>query len=561
MKLSKSFFYTIREDVRDEETTSGKLLVKSGMIKKTGSGIYTYQPLGYKAFKKIENIVREEMNKAKAQELLMPSLIPEDYYVASGRRDNFGHDMFGLNDRFNRKLVLGPTHEELFVASAKMKIKSYKDMPFNLYQIGLKYRDEPRPRFGLIRVREFMMKDAYSFDINDEECDKSYEIMKQAYKNIFDRIGLNYTIVTADTGTMGGKLSEEFQALTKTGEDTLVTCDKCGFASNIEVCKCVENKKIEEDLKEKKLIHTPDAKTIEDIANLLGEDKNKFVKTLLYKIDGKIYACLLPGDYELCENKVKKLLKANEIELADFASVEEITKAKVGFAGPIDLDIPIIIDQNVLNMTNFITGANKTDYHYQNVNINDFKYDYVGDIKEVKEGDPCPNCGGTLSFKKGIEIGNIFKLGTKYSESLDLFYLDQENKLKPVVMGCYGIGIGRIMAAVIEQSHDDKGIIWPLSIAPYQVGIVLIDPKDEKQVSISEKLYEDLTKGGIDVLLDDREARPGVKFNDFDLIGIPIRIVIGKKVDEDLIELKLRQEDDVKLVKISEVKDEINKML
>lgn len=553
MKLSNSFFYTIREDIKDEETISGKLLVKGGLIKKTSSGIYMFQPLGFKVLKKIEQIIRNEMDNAGAQELLMPCLLPEDIYESSGRRANFGHEMFSLKDRNNRSLVLGPTHEELFVEAAKMKIKSYKDMPFNLYQIGEKYRDEPRPRYGLIRVREFAMKDAYSFDIDDEGCEKSYQIMKGAYKKIYDQLNIDYRIVKADTGAMGGKLSEEFQAITQIGEDILVLCDECGYSSNIEVSNCVEIEESMEKPLEKKLIHTPNAKTIEEIATLLKEDKNKFVKTLIYVIDDKFYACLLPGNRELCENKVKKLLHATEISLAEFEDVRKITKAEVGFAGPIGLSIPIIVDQDVLKMKNFIVGANQTDYHYQNVNQTDFEYSYVGDIKEVLENDPCPVCNHPLTFKKGIEIGNIFKLGTKYSESLDLGYLDENNEFKPVVMGCYGIGPGRIMASVVEQSHDDKGIIWPISIAPFKVGIILIDDNDENQVKIANELYNLLNKEEIETLLDDRKLRPGVKFNDLDLIGIPIRIVVGKKVNEGLVEFKLRTQIENQNIKIEDV--------
>lgn len=557
MKLKNSFFYTIREDIKDEETTSGKLLVKSGMIKKSSSGIYMFMPLGFRVFKNIENIIVNEMNKAGAVELLMPNLIPEEVYISTGRRDNFGHEMFSLKDRNNRNMVLGPTHEELFVEAAKMKIKSYKDMPFNIYQVGLKYRDEPRPRYGLIRVREFSMKDAYSFDIDNESCDKSYQIMKEAYKKIYDQMHLDYRIVTADTGSMGGELSEEFQAITEIGEDVLVICDECGYSSNLEVSECVLKNDNEEQLLEKELIHTPNAKTIKEIATLLNEKEDKFVKTLIYNIDNKFYACLLPGDRELCENKVKKLLNANEIVLADAEDVKRITNSIVGYAGPIDLKIPIIIDQDILKTYNFVVGANKTDYHYKNVNVKDFKYDYVSDIKEVKEGDVCPNCFKPLTFKKGIEVGNIFKLGTKYSESMDLKYSDQNNDLKPVVMGCYGIGPGRIMAAIAEQFNDEKGLLWPINIAPFKVAIVLIDNKDQTQVDIANELYNELEKNNIDVLLDDRDLRAGVKFNDMDLIGIPIRIVVGKKANEGLIEFKLRSNDEIKNVK----KDDVIEMI
>ena len=560
MRLSENFFYTFREDVKDEETVSGNLLVKSGMVKKIGNGIYMYMPLGLKVLKNIENIIREEMNKAGANELLMPNLLPEDVYISSGRRDNFGDSMFSLKDRYNRSLVLGPTHEEFFVEAAKMKVKSYKDLPFNLYQIGNKYRDEPRPRFGLIRVREFFMKDAYSFDTDLDGLDKSYRKMFEAYKKIFDRIGIDYRIVTADTGVMGGLLSEEFQAVTDIGEDILVLCD-CGYASNIEVSECVINKEKAEKPKVRELVHTPNAKTIEEVSNLLEEDKDKFVKTLIYKIDDTLYACLVSGDREINETKLRKLVGGTKIELASFEEVEKVTNAKVGFAGPIDLDIKIVIDNDILYKYNYIVGANKTDYHYKNVNTSDFKYDYIGDIKNVKEFDACPKCGKKLYFKNGIEIGNTFKLGTKYSKALDLNYLDENNTLKPVVMGCYGIGLGRIMASVVEQKNDEHGIIWPVNIAPFKVSIVLIDKEDDLQKSIANALYNNLMNKQIDTILDDRDLRAGVKFNDMDLIGIPYRITVGKKAKDNLVELKIRETNQVFDVHVNDIVTKIIELM
>ena len=560
MRLSENFFYTFREDVKDEETVSGNLLVKSGMVKKIGNGIYMYMPLGLKVLKNIENIIREEMNKAGANELLMPNLLPEDVYISSGRRDNFGDSMFSLKDRYNRSLVLGPTHEEFFVEAAKMKVKSYKDLPFNLYQIGNKYRDEPRPRFGLIRVREFFMKDAYSFDTDLDGLDKSYRKMFEAYKKIFDRIGIDYRIVTADTGVMGGLLSEEFQAVTDIGEDILVLCD-CGYASNIEVSECVINKEKAEKPKVRELVHTPNAKTIEEVSNLLEEDKDKFVKTLIYKIDDTLYACLVSGDREINETKLLKLVGGTKIELASFEEVEKVTNAKVGFAGPIDLDIKIVIDNDILYKYNYIVGANKTDYHYKNVNTSDFKYDYIGDIKNVKEFDACPKCGKKLYFKNGIEIGNTFKLGTKYSKALDLNYLDENNTLKPVVMGRYGIGLGRIMASVVEQKNDEHGIIWPVNIAPFKVSIVLIDKEDDLQKSIANALYNNLMNKQIDTILDDRDLRAGVKFNDMDLIGIPYRITVGKKAKDNLVELKIRETNQVFDVHVNDIVTKIIELM
>lgn len=539
MKLKSSFFFTVREDSKEEESISGNLLVRSGMIKKVGTGIYSYLPLGYRVLQNIEKIVREEMNKAGAQELVMPSLLPEDVYVASGRRDIFGSSMFSLKDRMDRNYVLGPTHEELFVTVAKEKIKSYKDMPFNLYQMANKYRDEPRPRYGLIRVREFIMKDAYSFDTDLESMDISYQKMYQAYQAIFNRLGLDYKIVTADTGAMGGLLSEEFQAVTDIGEDILVLCESCDYASNIEVSKCVTRKSDSGEMLPLEKVYTPNHGTIEEITSYLNVSEDRIVKTLIYQINGTFYACMIPGNRDLNETKLKKLLNAKEVVLASAEDVECITKAKVGFAGPIGLDIPVIVDEDVLGMQNYVVGANETDYHYQNVNTKDFTYQMSGDIKNVKEHDICPKCGKSLYFKKGIEVGNTFKLGTKYSESLGLYYSDANNQLHPVQMGCYGIGIGRILAALVEQDYDDYGICFPISVAPYQVAIV---PIGEQQETYAIELHDTLEKMGIDVILDDREIRPGVKFNDMDLIGIPIRVTVGKKLNDGFVEVKMRKE-------------------
>ncbi|MGN1269503.1 MAG: proline--tRNA ligase [Clostridia bacterium] len=560
MKLSENFFYTLREDLKDEESVSGNLLVKSGMFKKVGNGIYMKLPLGQKVVENVKNIIRECMNEAGAKEVTMPMLLPIELFQKSGRYEAFGPSIFKLNDRYNRPYVLGPTHEEFFVLAATMKSHSYKDFPYTLYQIGNKYRDEVRPRLGLIRTREFTMKDAYSFDINQEESDKSYQKQFEAYHKICQKVGLNYVVVRADTGVMGGLLSEEFQAITDTGEDILVLCDNCDYSSNIEVSKCVDKEATREPKQKLEKVHTPNAGTIEEISTFLGKPENKFVKTLIYKIDNDFYACLVPGDREVNETKLAKLLKAKEVSLAEAEDVIRITKANVGFAGPIGLDIPVIMDNSIKYMSNFIVGANETDYHYTNVNIEDFETKIVDDIKNVKEGDECPNCHGHLVFKKGIEIGNTFKLGTKYSESLGLNYLDENNELKPVVMGCYGIGVERIVAAVVEQNNDEKGIIWPMSIAPYKVGIVLIDPKDEKQLEVANNLYNTLNSMGIDTMLDDRKERPGVKFNDMDLIGTPVRITVGKKVNENQVELKRRTENESVNISIDEVIEKVKNM-
>lgn len=562
MRLSKDFFYTLREDVKDEDSVSGNLLVKSGMIKKVSNGIYMNMPLGERVSQKVINIVREEMNRAGASEVSMPHMLPMDYFEASGRAENFGSSMFRFNDRYGRKFALGPTHEEFFVFAAQSKVKSYKDMPFTIYQIGDKYRDEARPRLGLIRVREFIMKDAYSFDVDEEGMQESYQKMFDAYHKIFTRIGLKYNVVKADTGVMGGLLSEEFQAITDVGEDILVLCDSCDYASNIEVSRCVAKTTVEEETeKEYSKVYTPNAGSIEDVTNYLQLSVDKFVKTMIYKVDDKFYACMVEADREVNEVKVLKLLGGNEIELASEEDVNRITHAKVGFAGPIGLEIPIIMDENIQVKKNFIVGANESNYHLKDVNIKDFHPEIIADIKNIKEGDVCPNCGGKIYFKKGIEIGNTFKLGTKYSEKLGLNYLDKDNKLHPVQMGCYGIGIGRIIASVVEQNNDEKGIIWPIEIAPYQVAIVLIDRKNEVQSKVAEKLYVELNQMGIDTVLDDRDERPGVKFNDMELIGIPIRITVGKKINDGEVELKLRTENEAETIKIEEIVEKVENLI
>ena len=564
MKLKNAYFYTLRENSKDEESLSGNLLTRSGMIKKSSSGVYMYLPLGYKVVKNIEKIIREEMENINAGELLMPALIPEEVYIESKRRDAFGSDMFSLKDRFDKSYVLAPTHEELFTIAASSKIKSYKDLPFSIYQIQDKFRDEPRCRYGLIRVREFLMKDAYSFDKDEKGLNDSYNSMYNAYKKIFTRLGINYKIVKSDTGAMGGLLSEEFQAITDIGEDKLVICDSCGYAANSDIAKCtLLTKKSEDDIKIRELIKTPSVGTIEEISKYLNCDKDKFVKTLIYKIDGEFYAVLVKGDMEVNESKLKKLLNANCVMLASADEVELITKAKLGFAGPVGLDIPIIMDREVSVMRNFIVGANKTDYHYKNVNLEDFNYLMISDIRCITKDDCCPKCGKKLEFKSGIEVGNTFKLGTKYSENLGLMYLNKENDNVPVWMGCYGIGLGRCMAAVVEQNNDSNGIIWPLEIAPFKVAIVVVNTEDSAQMDAANYLYNELKNNGISTILDDRDERVGVKFNDMDLIGIPIRLTIGNKILDQIVEIKQRRKEEFEetslydaLSKIDDIIDE-----
>jgi prolyl-tRNA synthetase len=541
MKINNSFFYTLREDVKDEDSISSNLLVRAGFIKKNSSGVYMMLPMGWRVMRKIENIIREEMDATGCQELLMPALIPEDVYVASGRRAGFGKDMFSLKDRKGQPYVLGPTHEELFAIAAKQQIRSYKNMPFSLYQFETKFRDEPRPRYGLIRVREFIMKDAYTFDKDEAGMDAAYAKQFQAYKNIMDRLHLNYKIVRADTGVMGGLLSEEFQAVTPLGEDTLVLCESCDFASNIEVAPCVPDRPNHEEAPEElTLAETPNSRTIDEVAGFFHKDAKDFVKTLIYNIDGNPVAVMVRGDRDVNETKLRKFLNAQSVELADPDMVVNATGAQIGFAGPINIKCPVYADEEVTFMQNFIVGANKTGYHYTNVNNKDFAIAGHGDLRNIMEGDICPKCGGRIHFSHGIEVGNTFKLGTKYSKAMDLKYLDANNTLQYVWMGSYGIGPGRAMAALAEQNADENGINWPADIAPYQVAIVIISMKDEKQVETANQIYDELTAKGVEVILDDRDERPGVKFKDMELIGIPYRITVGKGIAQGNVEWKTR---------------------
>ncbi|MBE6108891.1 MAG: proline--tRNA ligase [Erysipelotrichaceae bacterium] len=560
MRLKNSYFFTLRENVKDEDSVSSNMLVRAGMIKKSSAGCYMMLPLGWRILQKIEAIIRDEMEKADSQELLMPALIPEDVYIASGRRDGFGASMFSLKDRKGQPYVLGPTHEELFAIAAKMQIRSYKDMPFSLYQLQTKFRDEPRPRYGLIRVREFIMKDAYTFDKDEAGLDVSYQKQFNAYKNIMDRLHLEYRIVRADTGVMGGLLSEEFQALAPLGEDILVLCDDCGLSSNIEVCAAKpELASVEDSLEELTLVETPNSRTIEEVVDFLHRDVKKFVKTLIYDIDGTPVAVMVRGDRDVNEVKLRKLYGAANVELADPETVVKVTNADIGFAGPVGIGCELIMDEEVAHMYNFVTGANKTGYHYTGVNQRDFKASRVADLRNIQDGDICPVCGGRVHFAHGIEVGNTFKLGTKYAKALDLQYLDSNNQLQYVWMGSYGIGPARAMAALAEQNVDENGINWPKDLAPYQVAIVIISMKDEQQVAIANKLHDELQAAGIEVILDDREERPGVKFKDMELIGIPYRITVGRGVKDGKVELKPRIGDSVE-VAIEDVVSEVKKL-
>mgnify|MGYP004604800259 FL=1 len=545
MRMSKLLMPTLREVPSEAEITSHKLMLRAAMIRKLAAGVYSYLPLGLRSKSKVEQIVREEMERAGAQELLMSALLPAEAYQASGRWEVFGPNMFKLKDRNDRDFCLGPTHEEIFTQAVIDCVRSYKEYPMTLYQIQTKYRDESRPRFGLMRTREFVMKDAYSFDLNEEGLDESYKKMYDAYCRIFKRMGLDFTIVDADSGAMGGSGSQEFMVKSEVGEDGIAYCDECGYAANYEKCECIpqEVPQIEGEFDMEK-VHTPKAHTIDELVEFLGMSAHNFAKTIIYKADDKYVAAMVRGDREVNEVKLKNLVGCiDDLELAEPYMVRELTHAEVGFAGPVGLEIPVYADKEVAMMKNFVIGANETDMHYKNVNINkDFTPFTVADIRLVGEGDVCPKCGHKIKTAQGVEVGHIFKLGTKYSESLGLKYLDENGKSNVVVMGCYGIGITRCLSAAIEQNNDENGIIWPVALAPYQAIVIPANYKSDEQNEMAEKLYKELTDAGIETLIDDRSERAGVKFKDADLIGIPVRIVVGKKCGEGIVEYKERRE-------------------
>ena len=546
MRMTNLLVPTLREVPAEAEIKSHQLMLRAGYIRKIAAGIYSYLPLGMRSLKKVEKIVREEMDASGAQELLMPALLPAEVYQESGRWDVFGDSMFKLKDRGKRDFCLGPTHEEPFTNVCINEVRSYKEYPLTLYQIQTKYRDEGRPRFGLIRCREFIMKDAYSFDLDESGLDISYKKMYNAYCRIFERLGLDYTVVDADSGAMGGSGSQEFMVKSPVGEDGIAYCDKCGYAANYEKASAIPTEKefpAGELALEK--IKTPDVHTIDELVTFMGSEAYAFAKTIIYKADDKYIAAMVRGDREINEVKLKNLVGAvDDLELAEPSVVREITNAQVGFAGPIGLSIPVYADFEVEKMRNFIVGANETDYHYNNVNIGrDFTPTQFADIRIIEEGDACPKCGAPIKTAQGIEVGHIFKLGTKYSEKLGLNYQSEDGEMKTVVMGCYGIGVTRCLAAAIEQGNDENGMVLPVSVAPFEAIVIPVNSKDEAQAELAEKIYEKLKENGVDVLIDDRQERPGVKFKDADLIGIPVRIVVGKKCGEGIVEYKLRTDE------------------
>jgi prolyl-tRNA synthetase len=552
MKLSNTLLCTLREVPAEAEIQSHKLMLRAGMMRKLASGVYNFMPMGLRVLRNIEQIVREEMDRAGAQEFLASALLPAELWRESGRWEVMGPEMFRLKDRNDRDFCLGPTHEEIFTDIARNEIKSYKQLPLNLYQIQTKYRDERRPRFGVMRSREFIMKDAYSFDKDNNGLDLSYNKMYKAYHEIFKRCGLEAKCVEADSGAMGGSGSAEFMIKSEIGEDEIAFCTVCDYAANMEKAPSTPELSNKEELRELGKIETPNVRTIEELVSFFNTTAKKFAKTLIFKADGKLVAVMVRGDREVNEIKVINAVGgAVNFEMADAEAVFTATGAAVGFAGPIGTKVDyLLIDNEVANMINIIVGANHTGYHFENANYGRDFEGTVGDFRKVIEGDKCPRCGEPLTIARGIEVGHIFKLGTKYSASMGANFIDENGESKLLIMGCYGIGINRTMAAIIEQNNDDNGIVWPLAVAPFKVIVIPAVTKNDEQMKAANELYESLKASGIEVLLDDRDERAGVKFKDADLIGIPIRITVGKKISEGLVEYKLRNSADTELVTI-----------
>lgn len=566
MRLSNLYMPTLREVPSDAEIPSHQLLLRAGMIRVNVSGIYTYLPLGYKVIRKIEQINREEMDRAGSQETLLSAIQPREMWEESGRWSTFGPEMFKLKDRNEREFCLGPTHEEYFTTLVKDEIKSYKQLPLSLYQIQTKYRDEKRPRFGVIRAREFIMKDAYSFDKDLQGMEESYQIMWKAYERIFDRLCLDYKIVQGDSGAMGGSDSHEFIALSEIGEGVIAYSRDSDYAATDEKAQVIIDIDESGQPLEIEEIHTPNAKTIDELAESLGLDKSKFGKVVIYETvtDGEKEAiiALIPGHRQLNETKLFNAAKVNDfdVEIASDETIKELTGADSGFSGPINLKgkYRLFVDERITRMKNIIVGANKTDYHLKNVNYGrDFEGIVVEDLLLVEEGDKDPLSNGVLHLDRGIEVGNIFQLGTKYAKSLGFTYLDENGKDQTVYMGSYGVGVSRCLAAIVEQHHDEDGIIWPLSVAPYDLIITVINNNDENQRDLAEKLYEEYQKLGLEVLLDDRKERPGVKFKDRDLIGIPLRITVGKKAADCIVEYSTRKDKENQEMDLDLVKEKI----
>lgn len=564
MRLSKMYVRTLRELPAEAEIPSHILLLRTGMIRKLASGIYGFMPLGWRSLHKIENIIREEMDKSGAQEILMSAIQPAELWEESGRWSAYGPELWRIKDRNGRDFCLGPTHEEIFTDIVRDGVSSYRQLPLNLYQIQHKYRDEARPRFGLMRSREFIMKDAYSFDKDQEDLDKSYDDMYDAYTRIFTRCGLTFRPVEADSGAIGGNASHEFTALSEVGESDIAYCESCSMAANVEkaACRDAEPSPESEAMLELQEVHTPGTKTIEEVAGFLNIDKTKTIKALLFekydedgKADGYV-AAFVRGDRDLNMIKLVNALNIPEhaIAFADESKLEAAIGAVGGFTGPIGLhDCTVVVDSELVGLKNLCAGACKLDHHILNVNYGrDYEGDIVTDLKVLKEGDPCPVCGAPIKHTRGIEVGQVFKLGTKYSKAMNAIYKDENQQDHPLVMGCYGIGVSRTLAAVIEQHHDEDGIIWPVSVAPYHVIVTLVKPKDEEQAKVAEEIYQSLLTAGVEAVIDDRDERPGVKFKDADLLGFPIRITVGKRAGEGIVEYKLRRDSEKSELSVAE---------
>ena len=570
MRYSKLFLPTLKEDPADAEVISHKLMVRAGMIRKVAAGIYNYLPLGLRSIRKFEHIVREEMNRAGAIELLMPFVLPGEMWKESGRWDKYGRELLRFKDRAERGFCLGPTHEEIITDIVRKEVRSYKQLPLTLYQIQTKFRDEIRPRFGVMRAREFIMKDAYSFDADDEGADKSYWAMYNTYYRIFERCGLEFRCVLADTGNIGGNFSHEFMVLAPTGEDVIMSCNRCEYAANLEFAEIGDGEEregaMEGDKEEKTVqeVHTPNLKTVEQVASFLKVEPKSLIKTLIIETDNEPVAALVRGDHELSLVKLKKAIGAEIVEFATPKRIEEITDGPLGFSGPVGIKLKIIADRSIKHIKNAVTGANKGDYHLINVNLErDFQVNQFADIRVASDGDPCPRClEEVLRSSRGIEVGHVFKLGTKYSESMNATFVDTNGKERFFIMGCYGIGIGRTVAAAIEQNFDENGIVLPLSLAPYEVVVLPLNMKDTQIKSVAEDIYRKLSDHGVEVLIDDREESAGIKFKDADLMGIPLHVTVGPKtLKEGAVEIKLRKGGVSKKVKIEEVEREIEAIL
>jgi prolyl-tRNA synthetase len=564
MLVSQLYAPTLRETPAEAEVVSHQLMLRSGMIRKAAGGVYTYMPLALRVLRKIENIVRQEMDAKGGQELLMPIIQPAEMWQETGRWDVYGDEMFRLKDRHNRDFCLGPTHEEMITTLVRSDVRSYRQLPLKLYQIQNKYRDERRPRFGLMRGREFIMKDLYSFDKDEDGLAKSYDQMYEAYTAIFNRCGLTFRAVEADGGAIGGSGTHEFMVIADSGEAAIVYCPSCEYAANVEKAELKAISILKEELKTLSIVDTPGTKSIEAVTTLLGITADRAIKTLVYNTDKGVVVALVRGDHEVNEIKLQNLVDCLTIELADEKTIVETLGSTPGFIGPVGIKIPMLIaDSTVMNQYNAVCGANVPDKHYCNVNAKrDFSPTIIADIRLIQENDPCPHCSLPVKTARGIEVGQVFKLHTKYSKALKATYLDVNGREQPMVMGCYGIGVSRTMAATIEQNNDEYGIIWPAAIAPYHVIIVPISFKDEAQMSLSNSIYKTLNASGIEAVFDDRNERPGVKFKDADLIGYPLKVTVGPKtINENIIEVKVRRTGEVLYFDVNNYLEDIKSLL